>query len=449
MSESETDPLLGDQLPSGTRIYASRWYIVGIFSIFGTIQSWQWSLYAPLNLAVKGSYDWSESSFAMMTNWGNISFIFSIIPMSWILEKKGLRPAVLLCCTLSLLSLSIRCVSTSNPTTFMAFAHIGSIMNGVSGTMVLSAPAVLSSTWFPPSERTIATSISQMFAVFGNALSLLVGPRVVSDAGVNATDPSMTPENVKTRIRGDMFHYLLIFTIINILLSLAIWIHFPSKPKMPPSSSSTALRDDFMSGILKLIKNKTAWLLVFAYSAMIGIQSGWSGIQSLDYEYLGINDKEAGNIGLIATLSSCGFGLFMGFLGDRLRRKYRPMIIVLLLLSALSFTWFALLFNKVIPTTSPLPQIVASVVLGSGFSIATLPLYYEYSSELLYPVSEGEIGAFLSLGNNALASLFCFIFFIPNLAYNWMNYLLVASCLLPLPALLLISENYARSELDT
>ncbi|CAB4055555.1 DIRC2 [Lepeophtheirus salmonis] len=421
---NESDPLLQSN-SSETRIYPQRWYIVGVFALFGCLQSCVWSIYGPMDLAIQAAYGWPSSSFAMMTNWGNIFFILTIIPSSWILEKKGLKSAVLLCSLFSALSMIIRVFNTKSIQRFTISSHIGSILNGISGTTILSAPSVLSSTWFPPNERTIATSISQMFNLFGNALSFMLGPRIVSDIGVNATDPSKTPETVKERIRDDVFYYFLYILIAEIIVFVSVLVYYPSRPKFPPSTSSSISRVDFVSGVVKLLKNKTAWFIGFAYSIMIGFQSAWNGIQSLDYNSIGILDKEAGNIGLVSTVSSCVFGLLFGYLADRIRRKYRVLIVFLLLLSSVNFIWFFLIINKVIPISSYV-QIYISNALGIGASVATLPLYFEYASEILYPISEGEIGAFLTIGSNVIASVFCF-------------------CVL---SLALIKDQYRRSEMD-
>ena len=65
----------------------------------------------------------------------------------------------------------------------LALSHLSShacaILNGISGVTIMAAPPLISSHWFPPEERTTATSINQAANMLGNGLSMLVGPALV------------------------------------------------------------------------------------------------------------------------------------------------------------------------------------------------------------------------------------------------------------------------------
>ena len=58
-------------------------------------------------------------------------------------------------------------------------SHACAILNGISGVTIMAAPPLISSHWFPPEERTTATSINQAANMLGNGLSMLVGPALV------------------------------------------------------------------------------------------------------------------------------------------------------------------------------------------------------------------------------------------------------------------------------
>ena len=44
----------------------------------------------------------------------------------------------------------------------LSSCHICAILNGISGVTIMAAPPLISSAWFPPSERTTATAINQV-----------------------------------------------------------------------------------------------------------------------------------------------------------------------------------------------------------------------------------------------------------------------------------------------
>ena len=62
---------------------------------------------------------------------------------------------------------------------FSLSCHVCAIFNGISGVTIMAAPPLISSKWFPPNERTTATSINQAFNMLGNGLAMLVGQSVV------------------------------------------------------------------------------------------------------------------------------------------------------------------------------------------------------------------------------------------------------------------------------
>ena len=77
-------------------VYKRRWYILLLFSTFSLHQCWVWSTFGPIAFAVQFAYDWSDGTVAMMLNWATILFVVCLIPVSFFLEKYGLRKMLLL-----------------------------------------------------------------------------------------------------------------------------------------------------------------------------------------------------------------------------------------------------------------------------------------------------------------------------------------------------------------
>merc|ERR1719357_2097714 len=95
--------------------------------------------------------------------------------------EVDLRKTVLLVSGLMAAGTVLRCGRTlyNNPTVFLVSAHVGAILNGIAGVTVMAAPPLISSTWFPTSERTTATAINQASNALGNGIAMLVGPYIV------------------------------------------------------------------------------------------------------------------------------------------------------------------------------------------------------------------------------------------------------------------------------
>ena len=122
-----------------------------------------------------------------------------------------------------------RIISTDNYY-FLVFAHTGSILNGIAGATVMSAPPVLSSIWFPPEQRILATSIGQVFTQIGTGLSFSVGPKMLARS-----------ENITTigidRVKLDIQLYLIAVACFVTGVLIFVAMTFCSKPPTPPSGT--------------------------------------------------------------------------------------------------------------------------------------------------------------------------------------------------------------------
>ena len=50
-----------------------------------------WNTWGPVASSVQTAYKWTDSTVAMMANWGTIVFVLSAVPISWLMETRGLR----------------------------------------------------------------------------------------------------------------------------------------------------------------------------------------------------------------------------------------------------------------------------------------------------------------------------------------------------------------------
>ena len=129
---------------------------------------------------------------------------------------------------------------------FNAFFHLGSIINSVSGPVAFSAPLTISAHWFPPNERTRATTIGQMFNALGVGVSYLLGNTIVSrEEGEEDRDAEQ-----------DIMILLTIYSAVSTVIFIAVLLYYPSKPPLPPSNTAAEERMDLTSGLVNLIKSK-------------------------------------------------------------------------------------------------------------------------------------------------------------------------------------------------
>lgn len=109
---------------------------------------------------------------------GPICYLIAVLPSSWVLDTHGLRAACLGSATLMFAGSALRCFTTRH-VVGTALVHAGQILNGLAGPVASASAPLLSSLWFPPRERTTATSIVAISMYLGVAVSFIAGPKLV------------------------------------------------------------------------------------------------------------------------------------------------------------------------------------------------------------------------------------------------------------------------------
>lgn len=443
-------------------VYTRRWYVLGLFGLLACHQCIVWNTFGPIESGAQFAYNWSNSTIPMFANWGTIMFCISVVPLSKLVEYD-LRTTVILVSGLVALGTVLRCcrLITQNPTVFLVSCHMCSILNGISGVTIMAAPPLISSQWFPTNERTTATSINLACNMLGNGLSMLLGPALVhvsSNSSGNATASSIhftsyqvgaantTNGTTVEQVRHEIDLYMYSHAGVAVTLFALFCIYFPSKPPHPPAPSSAIARTEFWLGIKTLLGNKNVLFACFAYSISQGVMGSWLGVMVNNFRPLGITDQQIGLMGLFSVISQCICSIGIGFFTDRLKYYMKTILLLLLVLATVCFVWLMLMCLKILPHT--IECLYAAVILATSINFCCCPLFFEMTVEMAYPVNESLVGGFMTGVYNFVGILFLFIFFIPNIGFVWINYVLVGSTALAIPAVVMIKETYNRTNVD-
>lgn len=421
------------------KVYKSRFWILITFSILAWFQCVQWNTWGPISESVDAAFTgWGSQTVAMMANWGTITFVLSVVPMCWLMETKGLRVGVLTCVILVAIGTVVRIIPflTHSDSFFTAMCHICAIFVGIPGTLVMAAPPMIAALWFPPKERTTATAFSQVMNQLGNAGSYLEPLLVRSPVD------GVTPADIQSDIKLLMY----IYAGFAVTLMLAILAYFPSKPPTPPSITSSIERHDFVTSLKKIIRNRDLMLVTISYGVSVGVPAAWLSVLNYSLKELGIHQDDAMWIGILGVIMSGICGLLAGRMTDIVYGHVRISLIFLMISTVACFYWFFLLTWGSIPVT--IWQVYFTVVGGLSFNFATAPLFFELAVETAYPCPEVVVGGLVTATNNLLGLFFLLLFFIPNIGYQWVTYLLLASSSTAILPLLFVREDYARSNID-
>ena len=133
-----------------------------------------------------------------------------------------------------------------------------------------------------------------------------------------------------------------------------IIVHFPSKPKHPPSISSSMQRMDFLPGLHKIICSPKAIMLTLAYSLFNGVVASWYSVMNITFRPLPLGppedtDKIIGYIGIFSIIGNCVASILVSRIVDNLKGKMKTTLVIIMILACTCWIWMCLLCLRIIP----------------------------------------------------------------------------------------------------
>lgn len=154
-----------------TRLYRRRWMIVLLFSCYSLCNSYQWIQYGIINNIFMKFYDVDTFTIDWMSMIYMLTYIPFIFPVTWLLDKKGLRVIALVATALNCAGTWIKVVSVRQdlfPVTFL-----GQFCTSLAQVFILGMPSRIASVWFGSNEVSTACSVGVFGNQVGNTQNLL------------------------------------------------------------------------------------------------------------------------------------------------------------------------------------------------------------------------------------------------------------------------------------
>ncbi|XP_020893651.1 solute carrier family 49 member 4 homolog [Exaiptasia diaphana] len=437
------------------KVYKRRWYILLIFSLVASLNNVIWNAWGPIQATSQVVFEWDNTVITLLADWGPISYVLAVIPMSWLMDAKGLRVSVLLAAFLELIGTALRCFSLDNKSQTLLI-HIGQFVTGIGGPVAMAAPPLVSAAWFPPSQRTTATAISSLACYSGTALSFLIGPLLVDDVGklTNGTSEKIDYNKLRKSLNASQIaeykHQIMNFMYLEFgvtaFVFLCVLIYFPDKPRSPPSITAAIGRLDFTIGFKSLLRKKRFWLLVFIYGLSTGIYGAWCSVLDLNLSVFGIDQKTASWLGFGAVVAGSVSGISLSIFADHFTNHMKTIVILLMIGASISLALFSLVCIKVLPLWNSILYVTS--ILGGFFVNGSIPLFFELGVESTYPIAEGITSGCLTFSNNFIQVVFYIFPMIPHFGTSWINWVTFGSCLASVPLLVVWKAKYYRSQVD-
>nr|XP_061798233.1 heme transporter FLVCR2-like [Nerophis lumbriciformis] len=376
-----------------TRLYFKRWAIVFLFGAYSLSNAYQWIQYGIIsNIVVKFylvdafAVDWLSMIY-MLTY---IPFIF---PVTWLLDRKGLRVTALLANALNCLGTWTK-VASVGPGLFWVTMS-GQFASSLAQVFILGMPSRLASVWFGANEVSTACSIG----VFGNQMGIAIGFLIPPILVPNVDDVEELAHHIKI-----MFY---ISAGVASVIFILVIIVFEDKPALPPTQAQAQARCipaesySYLASICRLLRNKPFMLLVVSYGLNVGCFYAVSTLLNrMIIDHYPGEEVNAGRIGLTIVIAGMVGSLICGIWLDK-TKTYKQTTLAVYVLSLIGLVVYASTLNL----GHLWVVFVTSGVLGF-FMTGYLPLGFEFAVELTYPESEGTSSGLL----NCSAQIFGIIF---------------------------------------
>ncbi|XP_037541072.1 feline leukemia virus subgroup C receptor-related protein 2 [Nematolebias whitei] len=395
--DSETLP--GDQpVEAGleappTRLYRRRWLIVLLFSSYSLCNSYQWIQYGIIGNIFMGFYKVDAFTIDWMSMIYMLTYIPFIFPVTWLLDRKGLRVVALVATALNCAGTWVK-VASVRPDLFPV-TFLGQFCCSFAQVFILGMPSRIASVWFGSEEVSTACSIG----VFGNQLGVAIGFLLPPILVPNVADMDELAHHIST-----MFY--ITAGVATFLFILVVFV-FQDRPKLPPTQAQATARSippeqySYTTSILRLLRNKPFILLLITYGLNVGcFYAVGTLLNRMILKHFPGEEVNAGRIGLTIVIAGMVGSLICGIWLDR-TKTYKQTTFAVYFMSLVGMIVFA--------ATLSLERLwvvfITSGTLGF-FMTGYLPLGFEFAVELTYPESEGTSSGLL----NCSAQVFGIIF---------------------------------------
>uniref|UniRef100_A0A7S4GKV5 Major facilitator superfamily (MFS) profile domain-containing protein n=1 Tax=Oxyrrhis marina TaxID=2969 RepID=A0A7S4GKV5_OXYMA len=428
----------GLPVPAG-RGQPVRWLVLTVMFWLGLTQTMAWMTFTGNPDIFRSYYRVSKGSSEMIQDWLLNAGPITYLPMAPLVAGLTNRidrvwSTVLAGAALTAAGTIVRLLPSAvgmSESTSITVLAIGQALNGFAGPMNAVTPPIIAAIWFPPEERTLATSIVFSIQAAGPALGFLLALLVT------------TQHHFTVLLVGE--------AILGVTVTLA-WMALPKLPRIPPSISQ-GLRGAGAVAAASTPVTRRQWVsfacLMTAGGLLNGVFQGWSNTIPTQLEGV-LPGALLKWFSFIAGMA-CVIGSLTVAVVTRVFKLECKLKLTLLCTISLQFAGFTL-FTVLLPGSPPAGVSASGlvlmflIVLGSVANGAMSPLVYELGAEISYPSSEGLSGGVFSWLLNAFALVLLVV--LPLVPSTMDGQLMAATCLLGAGLVAVVQERYGRQEAD-
>ncbi|XP_023015797.2 choline/ethanolamine transporter flvcr2a [Leptinotarsa decemlineata] len=389
MISPENKDLLEKCTKTEIKVYRRRWLILAIYNMFCAANSFQWLEYSIITNIVMKFYNVDS----LDVDWTSIIYMaiypIIVIPVSYIIDKKGLRVAALIGGLGTALAAAVKVFSIRRDLFYVVL--IGQAIGSTAQVFVICLPTKIAAVWFKDSEASTACALGVLGTQVGFALGFLIPPTLVKNSG----DVISIGSDLRTLCQG--------LAIYMIPVSIAIVFFFPRQPALPPSVAQMHARKiksktfkEFLSSFKAMITQNAYICHLIAFGINIGVfASVGTLLNQFVLQYFPNAEEDAGRMAFISVCCGIAGALLNGVYLDK-TRKFRDTTLFNYVLTTVS----AVLFMVTLQWKKKVLVYLTYAMFGF-FSNCYMSVGFEMAVEITYPLDESTSAGLLNASTQA------------------------------------------------
>ena len=221
----------GSSTNKGFKVYPQRWLMLTYMSVLNLLSDWTCYSVAPISLLTSEAFGRINPEQLVVVFLGANAIATACEPI--ILSRLGLRRTVVFGALLLMLGSIVKSGGLPpivQPTLTKGKGewrvYLGFFLVGLSQPLYQCTPALLSASWFPQSERTMATGVALNANQLGIGFAFIFGTLLVANS-------------------DDIVRYFGLLSFISTVTFLGCLVQFDDAPPTPPSDTARVIRGTF------------------------------------------------------------------------------------------------------------------------------------------------------------------------------------------------------------
>jgi len=366
------------------KVYPYRWLILAVMVPIIISTEIYWLAFAPIASLAENFYGVSSLGITMFSMIYMLMYILFTIPASWVIDKIGAKPAVLIGAIITAVFGLVR----------FAFAEVFAIVLITQFFIAIGQPFLINistkipANWFPVEERSTASGILVMAQYLGFIVPMALSPILATSIGIKPM--------------------LGIYAAIACVDTLLVVIFLKEKPAVAPGPA--AEREDIsLKSMKKLFRNKSFNMVLFVSFIAMGMFNTLLSMIEKILTPRGISLENAGWVGTAFIVAGVIGAVVLPMISDKTARRVTffriGLALIVPLVIGLTFlqNYMAILINA---------AILGFVIMGLA------PILFQHGAEVAYPAKEGTSFGLILMAGQISGIVFVYLFDLTNGAFG-------------------------------